>query len=444
MGFFSNLRSAVSGSRENQRETPREAGVPVASASPDLSPESSTEVFKRILMVDANDEVGREFGRLIQQRRRSWEVNPSREPADALDQLTRQPFDAVVASAQLPGRTGVELLNDVGRRFPGLARVVRHSPEDKPLLRGFIGWPPSQLSCEMDVNEIEAGLERAFQMGEWMKDPAIRTLLPKMLRLPSVPDLYARVVGLLASPQASVDEVGSLVAREPAFTAKLLQIVNSPTFALARPITSAVEAVMFLGAERTKALILVANTSLNFDFSECTGFSHEKFWRHSLATGGLARAIALSETHDAGLADEAFTAGLLHDVGKLLFAANVTEQYSQTLSVGRHQKLPDSEAERLGLGVSHATIGACLLGTWGLPLRLLRAVAWHHAPSDSGDGQFSLLTAVHAANALECSNSDGPAGGPLLKLDRAYLTRLGLDTHWLRWRELATATPEAA
>ena len=101
-----------------------------------------------------------------------------------------------------------------------------------------------------------------------------------------------------------------------------------------------VEAVLFLGAERTKALILVANTSLHFDLSECKGFSQDQFWRHSLSTAGFARSITQMEMAGAKLADEAFTAGLLHDVGKLLFAANLPEKYSQMLAVARRQKRP--------------------------------------------------------------------------------------------------------
>jgi len=201
-----------------------------------------------------------------------------------------------------------------------------------------------------------------------------------MVRLPTVPDLYTQVMNLLASPNADAADVGKLIGREPALTAKILQLVNSAAFALARHITSAEEAVIFLGSERTKALILMANTSLHFDLSGCEGFSQEQYWRHSLSTAGLARAITLLETHDAKLADEAFTAGLLHDVGKLLLAANVTAPYCRTVSIAKIQRLTEWEAERMEFGTTHAELGACLLGTWGLPLRFLRAMAWHHTP----------------------------------------------------------------
>ena len=114
------------------------------------------------------------------------------------------------------------------------------------------------------------------------------------------------------------------------------------------------------------------------------------------------------------------------------------------LSVARHQTLSDGEAERFAFGVTHAELGACLLGTWGLPLRFLHALAWHHSPSEAHDRVFSLLTAVHAANALDHGKSGGPDTASILKLDRHYLNRLGLSDHWTRWREIAIVRAVAA
>ena len=413
--------------------------VTEASPQPMAEPEATrgTRPRRRILFVDGDPEASQEFGRLLHQRSHSWQVAAANNAAEALERLEGAPFEAVVASARLPGRSGVELLNEVGRRFGKLVRVIRYTAEeDKPLLRGFVGWPPSHLTRAMDAGETEAGMEAAFQVAEWMNIPAVNGLLPHMVRLPTVPELYTKVVSLLNSPHASIEDVGELIAKDPALTVKMLQIVNSAAFALGRSVTSAVEAVMFLGTERTKALILVAHTSLHYNLSACRGFSQDQFWRHAVATATLARQIMWTETLDAKLADEAFTAGLLHDVGKLLFAANLTEKYSEMLAVARTQKMGDAEAEQLAFGTTHAELGACLLGTWGLPLDFLRAVAWHQTPSKSGQNSFSVLTAVHVANAFDHGRNGTVDDASMLKLDRHYLARLGLTERWMRWREL--------
>src|SRR5580765_4652492 len=150
-----------------------------------------------------------------------------------------------------------------------------------------------------------------------MANASIKTLLPQVTKLPAVPEIYDKVMALVASPNPSIQELGNFIAKDPALTAKMLQIVNSAAFGLAHPMTSALEAVLLLGAERAKPLILVASKSLNHDLSGCKGFSQDQFWRHSLATATLARSIVQMETNDVRFAEQAFTAGLLHDIGKL-------------------------------------------------------------------------------------------------------------------------------
>src|SRR5205085_10181359 len=104
----------------------------------------------------------------------------------------------------------------------------------------------------------------------------------------------------------------------------------------------------------------------------------------------------------------------------------------------------DGEAEHLAFGTTHAELGACLLGTWGLPLELIRAIARHHTPSEENDAAFSVLTVVHASNALEHGNSGTAEGATCLKLDRHYLSRLSLNERYMRWRDLSMKLAQAA
>ena len=221
-------------------------------------------------------------------------------------------------------------------------------------------------------------------------------------------------------------------------TAKMLQVVNSAFFALHREISDPNDAVMFLGAERTKSLIMLAKIFSQFDNTKCAGFAPDKLWGHSMNVGELARRIARSQGLDAKLCEMAFTAGLLHDVGKLLLAANLPGSYSQVLTDGKRKQISPSEAERAAYGTTHAEIGACLLGIWGLPLNILEAIAWHHAPRHGIHQRFSLLTAVHAANVLlyEMQKSPAETGAPPAGFDLEYLHSLGLADEVETWRGL--------
>jgi putative nucleotidyltransferase with HDIG domain len=263
----------------------------------------------------------------------------------------------------------------------------------------------------------------------------MQKLLSRMERLPSLPVLYTQVTAELAKPEASIQFVGRLIAKDPAMTAKILQMVNSAVFSLQVEITDPGEAVLYLGAERTKSLILLASVSLRFEKCGCTGFSHPQLWQHSMAVGASAQAITLAQTKDVKLAEMAFTAGLLHDIGKLLLAANMPDAYSQVLARVEGTIHSVTEMETEVLGASHAELGASVLGTWGLPVSILEAIAWHHCPNQSDDRSFSPLTAVHAANALEQEKLLSKSGSVVSQIDSPYLQRLRLVDRCDSWRK---------
>jgi HD-like signal output (HDOD) protein len=226
-------------------------------------------------------------------------------------------------------------------------------------------------------------------------------------------------------------------------TAKMLQVVNSAYFSLPREIVEPVEAVMFLGTERTKSLILMAKVFSQFDQTRCENFDVNALWRHSMEVGSHARAVTMAETKETRLADLAFTAGLLHDIGKLLLAANLPDMYARVLDQAKRRNLPVRDIEFDAFGTTHCEIAACLLGTWGLPLGILEAVACHNKPSLSEDDAFSTLTAVHVANAIDHEKAAEKADILVSRMETAYFERIGLAGKRNRWRELLGAPVKA-
>jgi putative nucleotidyltransferase with HDIG domain len=328
------------------------------------------------------------------------------------------------------------------------------------------------------LEDFDRAVGRALAIEAWLGGDRGRALLARMEHLPAMPSLYAQVMAELRKDDPSIEAVAAEIAKDPALTAKMLQTVNSPIFALRRPVGTAYEAVTFLGAERTKALILMASLSLHGSLTRCEGFSQENFWQHSLSVATWARVLALAEMKDASEADQAFTAGILHDVGKLLFASNMAPEYGPVLAEALARGVPVHLVERETLGLDHGSLGAALLGTWGLPMRLLEAVAWHDEPAQSADQNYSLLTAVHVANALEYERKAGESGAGVTasstpspakpaavtsageaaavpsavpapvpgittpQLDWVYLARLGIDALVDRWRQLIGCRPQ--
>jgi HD-like signal output (HDOD) protein len=281
-----------------------------------------------------------------------------------------------------------------------------------------------------------AAAKKELLLQGWLAEPAIKSLLTRIKKLPTIPKLHAKIVEELQSPNGSLEIASQYIRQDPVMSAKFLQIVNSAYFGLGYAVADPGEAVIFLGVERTRALALMTGVFSQFEGLSCAGFSAEEIWRHCLQVGGVARGISLLETENPKLAETAFTTGLLHDIGKLVLAANVPERYAEVLRRQSLKRLRLRPAEQEVLGTTHSQLGACLLGTWSLPVPMLEAIAWHHCPSLSKDTGFTVLTAVHAANILvQRSASRAEKNRPAEGFDSLYLMRVKVAGRQDYWRE---------
>jgi putative nucleotidyltransferase with HDIG domain len=184
----------------------------------------------------------------------------------------------------------------------------------------------------------------------------------------------------------------------------------------------------------TKALVLVAHTFARFKDLPVPGFSVESLWNHSMDTARLARQVAFSETSSTELQDQSFTAGLLHDIGKLMLAMNLPEDYQQVLRLAQEDEVPPFDAEMLVFGSSHAEVAGHLLRIWGLPEPIVEAVALHHCPQLTTSSEFSPLTSTHVANVLAHETASSSDGIPSSAIDQDYLRRIGMEDRLEAWR----------
>jgi HD-like signal output (HDOD) protein len=217
-------------------------------------------------------------------------------------------------------------------------------------------------------------------------------------------------------------------------TAKILQLVNSAFFGLPRQITNPADAVAYLGLATVRALAFSAEIFSRFDPDQCRLFRLETLERHSWNTGLLARRIAHLEKQNNLVLDSCFLAGLMHDIGQLVFATSLGDQYNLVIARAGEKSQPLCIIEQEVFGASHAEVGAYLLGLWGLPNPILEAVAWHHAPEKNPSPQFSAVLAVHVADVLihekQVAYTEVPP--PNLALD--CLDRAGLSHRLPEWR----------
>jgi HD-like signal output (HDOD) protein len=243
------------------------------------------------------------------------------------------------------------------------------------------------------------------------------------------------MVEKLKQEDVSIDEIGSVIAKDPSITAKLLKLVNSAFFGLCRQVSSPADAASYLGIDTMKALVLGVHAFASLQEAKVPGFSMEKVWTHSLEVAGIARRIVESDSTPRIYVDESFVAGMLHDLGKVVLAVNAPKEYEQVIARASREQKPLFEVEEEIFGANHADVAGYVLNLWGLPSRVVDAITHHHVPELSGAMEMNPAIAVHVANAVARAKEKSEEGQGALRSE--YLESIGLNGELSRWMEFA-------
>ncbi|PWB47722.1 MAG: histidine kinase [Nitrosomonadales bacterium] len=250
-----------------------------------------------------------------------------------------------------------------------------------------------------------------------------------------VPSLSAVVMEVLASfdkPDIDIAGLAQKISQDQGLTARVLRVANSPFYGMSTKIGSVQEAVVVLGFHSVRALVAAAGIIGQFPDSGHQCFDRTGFWRHGIGTAACAQTLARSLGQNQALA---FTAGLLHDIGKLALDAYFHDDYQLALAHCVAEDTPLLAAERAVLGVDHAQVGHELARRWKFPAEIQLAIRDHHQP---GNEPATLTGLVHVANVLCHALGIGNAGYDLVPhLSSSAWSRLGLnwDTMPALWAE---------
>jgi HD-like signal output (HDOD) protein len=256
--------------------------------------------------------------------------------------------------------------------------------------------------------------------------PAAHAWLTHIERLPVLPAAYRELQTALNDEANGLSEVARIVARDPGMTGELLQLANSAAFAPQERVGSVDAALGVVGLGVLRGLVLAQGLFRDIQTPARGPFSRDYIWRHSFSTGMLARTLVKRLGRGSGVdAETAFTAGLLHDLGKLLLGLAYAERYFQLLIVSVNERKALVQVEQEAFGVSHAEAAAYLFSTWHLPEPLISAVRFHHSPSALDPEHFTAATAVHIASVLEYEHS-GPPPFRATALEEGHLAAVGL------------------
>lgn len=391
--------------------------------------------MNHILFVDDEPLVLRGLERSLSVQADEWHMTFVSGGKEALAQLASAPCDIIVTDMRMPVMNGAQLLGEVMRRYPGVARIVLSGQADQELVLQCVTTAHQYLSKPCEESALIAAVRGVLDVQAVMRTPSLRSLVAGLDRIPSCPDLYHKINAALVAPNVELDDIGAIVQRDIGMTAKLLKVVNSAFFGLSQQVDNAAEAVSYLGVEVLKALVLTAQF---FDYSQGidrAGLSREKLWRQSELTAAVARSLARIEKQSWALQENAFTAGMLHNCGLLVLAENMPERMNDVIAKARESRSPLAAFERLSYGGTHAEVGGYFLGLWGLPHSIVQAVALYPMDAMGVSQPFGTLTLVHAAHALVEERIQTVDGVPNTPLNLDWLRELGLIDHVPTWRE---------
>ena len=386
---------------------------------------------KRILFVDDKPDMFGALQEALSGPGGSWQVQYAAGGEAALAALAHHPVDVVVAEEQMAPMDGVTLLTRVrdqhptairmilsGTTTPGLATIVSHRLLSKPA----------------NVEELSVLIRRSTALHERTGEVEAFRKSMATTALPSRPGVYMELNQVLSDPDWQPHQVSAVLERDVAMSAKVLQLANSALFGLTSTVTSVRDAVMYLGVDTIRSLALTAEAFGKVAPRGNAEFSLDDFQAHAMLVARITASILPAGRTQ----QEAVTAALLHDIGKLVLISGGDRRWAQLNDQARERNVPAYVVEAESDGVTHAQMGAHLLSLWGLPDGIVEAVAHHHDPSEVDGLAFDGVAAVHIANGLAnellpADEGQAPAAG----LDLELLDRLGLRPRLELWRQRA-------
>ena len=374
----------------------------------------------KLLFVDSDNNALDAYRRLIKAIRPTWSPRFAATGRDAINDMRHLKPDVLITELNMTIENGADLLRAVQKFYPDVIRIVLSSEPDAQAETVLDATQSAHrfLVKPCKGENLIAHIEQAAELRKIIFSQDLRKIIGGIPYLPSLPQLYHELLKAMESPLVSVAEIGDIIARDVSMTTRILHLVNSAFFGLPRQVSNPREAAVMLGLNVLKSLVLYVKLFFAAPDSKTPGFSLDAMWAHSSLTARLSRDIAKDLGGNSRIQENAFLAGMLHDVGKLLLLEHPKYLKAVMLQQANDDELSFVDAEYKEFSASHAEIGGYLLGLWGLPDLVVEAVACHHRPSQISGEASPVLAATHLANVILCRQA-----GDEIKYDENLLNQ---------------------
>ena len=346
---------------------------------------------QRILFVDDEPRVVSGLRRMMRSARAEWETFGAPGGREALDILGDNDIDVIVSDVRMPGMMGFELLDEVRKRHPATIRLALSGQASTRDLDRCVGPVHRFLSKPCAAGTLKDVLSWARVLMDMPVSDRLKGIIGRLEALPSLPAAYDRLQEELQAQKPTAKAVAAAVSRDVGMSLRVLQLASSSFYAAHSAMASPAHLVDFLGVDLLRRLAALPLAFRRCPRPEGENFSLARQCRHALTVASFARRIAETEGAEQNAAEEAYVAGLLHDVGKILFIAEFPDKYDEALALVKQGAMDPLDAEQRVLQVTHPAAGVYLLRLWGLPAGVARGAAAHH-PRPIGAGRSSQIT----------------------------------------------------
>lgn len=371
----------------------------------------------RVMFVDDEAQVLAGLRLSLRSLRNEWQMTFIEGGKLALAHLAKNSVDVVVSDMRMPGMDGSQLLSEVKKHWPETIRIILSGQTETEVAVGAIPVSHQFLSKPITQEELKATLARVSQTQALLRDDTLRARVAKMKMVPPMPKSMVAIDRAMQDPHSDLKSLAATIEQDASLASRVLQIVNSSYFGIARKVNDVQHAVTLLGVLTLRSVVMALESSRSF--AGRGGLSvevQESVQRYCGFVATLCRHIFSSERLKA---ENAFTAGLLHEMGFMLLRAN-------------DEPLAESEVE-------NPSVGAFLLGNWGLCHPVVEAVAFQDTPGLLGHVRLEPADGLAIARQLLAESGCSPPTGPLPSaLDGAFFDARGVTESQLSsWRARA-------
>jgi HD-like signal output (HDOD) protein len=386
--------------------------------------------MKDILFVDDERDLLDGLRARLYKHRHDWNMKFVVSGEEAIDAFEQQNVDLVVSDVRMPGMDGGQLLSTVKERWPTAVRIIVSGYSDPVQAVRLTSLAHQYVAKPCDGQQLENIIERCFHLQDLLAQEPLRRVVGSIGKLPAMPKTYGRLQAALSRPTVTAGEVGDIVNADAAIASKVLQITNSAFFRLRKPMVRIKDAVTYLGFATIRNLVLSAEIFSQWNSSrDLPNVDPERLQTHAQIAAAACKSLAAGRASP----DDAWLAGLLHDIGYWILVQECPDQLRAALELSQTQHLPLLECEKQTTGATHAEIGAYLLGLWGLPYSIVEAVALHHTPRAVTAHGYDLLGALAVSHALLESTGAhalNDCGESSQAVDAGYLAGLDAPFDW--------------